>query len=478
MSTDAMKAFDKGKNSGSMFKLDLDVMRANKMNAESYVRLWLTAWHTKLTSEELEIAKVHSILWYGQSVAQPDGYPPSGIPSSPAHTLALAKSGRCGDEYVNLTEVDKNQQIQILSKISGEVIAEPDDDYYKKAGKIRNAMDKFRHYVTVALGEKLNGPFDLGMIGSYNLLLQWVYKKCNVTRTMESMADYFEDLDKALNDDTDTDCQGMKFRMVMNKLFLTGTSTNPIPFPDMEGDTTKLTKKEEFLPSHCMLFLFNKYKKMDRKTWKSIEDEFRAEIGGTNYTRDKWMENKPRLYELIDQMTKTSSSRAGINRAQADDDHDDDGDDDRIELEIEPGLICYVSPKNKSGRQQNWKSKVQKFTAAAKRGQKSNNFNNQTGQKQNSWSNQTPPSYWNCRVCPPKNGKPLQHKRGQKCPQNGFIPQRMIAAVQSCEEKTEQKGDEEKNEAGNKQPSNGQVASMRAGGAKFNYDSSSTDESL
>ena len=476
MSTDAMKAFDKGKNSGSMFKLDLDVMRANKMNAESYVRLWLTAWHTKLTSEKLEIAKIHTILWYGQSVAQPDGYPPSGIPSSEAHTLALAKSGRCGDEFTNLTAVDKNQQIQILSKISGEVIADPDEDYYKRATKIRTAMDKFRHYVTVALGEKLNGPFDLGMISSYNLLLQWVYKKCNVTRTMESMADYFEDLDKALNDDTD--CQGMKFRMVMNKLFLTGTTAKPIPFPDMEGDTTKLTKKEEFLPSHCMLFLFNKYKKMNRKTWKGIEDEFRAEIGGTNYTRDKWMENKPRLYELIDQKTKSSSSRAGINRAQADEDGDDDGDDDRIELEIEPGLICYVSPKQKSGRQQNWKSKVQKFTAAAKRGQKSNNFNNQSGQKQNSWSKQTPATYWNCRMCPSKNGKPVQHKRGQKCPQNGFIPQRMIAAVQSSEnQEIEQNQASEIAEDENKPKSNGQVASMRSKD-KFVYDSSSSDNSF
>ena len=48
MADEALKAFNKGQNTGSMFKLDLDVLKQQRINAESYVRVWLTAWTTKL----------------------------------------------------------------------------------------------------------------------------------------------------------------------------------------------------------------------------------------------------------------------------------------------------------------------------------------------------------------------------------------------------------------------------------------------
>ena len=474
MSVDAMKAFDKGQNSGSMFRLDLDVMKANKINAESYVRLWITAWHSKLSNEELEIAQVHQILWYGQQESLPTGYPPNGIPSSKTHLLTLAKSGKLGGEYTTyeqLTDIDNTTELLLLSNISGRVIGSADEDYYSKAATIRKAMDHFRHYATVALGPKLSGPFDHGFLENYTQLINWVYKKCNVTKTVESMADYFEQLDKAINDESDTDCCSMKYRMVLSKLFQTGTTTAPIKFPDLDGDNTQLIDKEKYTPSHSILFLYCKYRQMDKKTWNSIEDEFRNEIGGTNYNKKSWMENKPRLFELIDQKAKSNSSRGGVNRAQALE--DEDTEDDRVELEIEPGLVMYVSPKTKKGRGQNWKSKVQKYAAAARRGQKSNN--NASNNRQNSnWNNQsTPATYWNCKICPSQNGKFVQHKRGQKCPTNGFIPARMVAVVQSNE--TEQIDQETEIEKEDVKTVQAQVASMRM--AKFPYDSSSTDES-
>ena len=144
--------------------------------------------------------------------------------------------------------------------------------------------------------------------------------------------------------------------MVLNKMFQTGTTQVPIPYPDIEGDDIQWTTKEEWSPIHSLEFLFNIRKMMDKKTWTKIEDEFRSEIGGTNYNRASWMKHKPRLFELIDQHTKAGSSRAGINLAQ----EQDEEDDDKIEVEIEPGLIMYVSPKGpKSSRPTNWKSKVQ-----------------------------------------------------------------------------------------------------------------------
>ena len=80
-------------------------------------------------------------------------------------------------------------------------------------------------------------------------------------------------------------------------------------------------------------------------------------------------------------------------------------------------------------------------------------------------------------MCPAQNGKRVQHKRGQKCPQNGFIPQRMIAAVQSNENEQQESipdQNQNANQEGVKtvQP---QVASMRS--KKFVYDASSTDSS-
>ena len=474
MSVDAMKAFDKGQNSGSMFKLDLDVMKAQKIDAEAYVRLWTTAWHSKLSNDELEIAQSHQILWYGQQQSIPTGYPQNGIPSSKEHLVTLAKNGKLGTQYLSVntaTDIDGQAELLILSNISGRVIGNAEEDYYNKAADIRKAMDHFRHYATVALGSKLSGPFDQGFIENYTQLINWVYKKCNVTKTIESMADYFEQLDKAIYDDSDTDCCSLKYRMVLQKMFQTGTTAEPIKFPDLDGDTTKLTDKEKYVPSHSMMFLYCKYRQMDKKTWTTIEDEFRNEIGGTNYTRKSWMEHKPRLFELIDQKAKSGSSRSGINRAQAVE--DSNSDEDRMEVEIEPGLIMYVSPKNKKAKGQNWKSKVQKYTAAAKRGQKSNNNNSNSRQNNNNWSNQTTPAnYWNCKVCPTQNGKFVQHKRGQKCPQNGFIPARMIAAVQSNDKNTEQEQTVEPDQE--TQSPAGQVASLRS--TRYNYDSSSTDE--
>ena len=477
MSADAMKAFDKGQNSGTMFRLDLDVMKANKINAEAYVRLWITAWHQKLTNEELEIATSHKILWYSQQSMLPNGYPPNGIPGSKDQLFLVSQNGKLSPRFSSfnaVTDIDANAELLMLTEIRGTVIGDA-NDYYGNVNIIRKAMEHFRHYATVALGPKLSGPFDQGIIQTYNQLITWVYKKCNVTRSVESMADYFEQLDKAIHDDSDTDCCSMKFRMVLDKLFQHGTNQNPIRFPDLEGDTSALVEKEKYIPSHSMMFLYTKYKSMDKKTWAMIEDEFRNEIGGTNYNKGSWMANKPRLFEIIDQKTKSGSSRGSINKAQAAD--DDSSDEDKMEIEIEPGLIMYVSPKNKSGRSQNWKQKVQKYNAAAKRGQKPNNDNNNRRQPNSNWNNKpNNASYWNCNVCPTQNGKRVQHKKGQKCPQNGFIPQRMIAAVQSNENDQQESLDQNQNasQEGVKtvQP---QVASMRS--KKFAYDSSSTDSS-
>ena len=469
-SADAMKAFDKGKNSGSMFRLDLDVMKADKMNAESYVRLWTTAWHSKLTNEELEIARNHTILWFGEQMTKPNGYPPNGIPGTTAQTLALANSGKVGDQYTGKTVLQAADELAILSSISGTIVADAQTDYYAKSNDIRKAMEHFRHYATVALGPKLSAPFDRGLITSYDQLIKWVYKKCNVTKSMESMADYFEELDKAIHDDSDTDCCSLKYRMVLEKLFQTGSTTTPIPFPDIEGDSTKLTEKEKYLPSHAFMFIYTKWKAMDKKSWTTIEDEFRGEIGGTNYNKANWMLHKPRLFELIDQKAKNGSSRASINKAQVQEDSSED--EERMEIEIEPGLIMYVSPKNKKvNRTQNWKSKVQKYAAAAKRGQKPNNGTTNRTNNQN-WNNQQPATHWNCRMCPTQNGKVVRHQRGQKCPKNGFIPQRMVAMVQAEENETapKQEVEQEKEEI---KTVRGQIASARS----FHYDSSSTDES-
>ena len=471
MTDEAMKAFNKGQNTGTMFRLDLDVLKANKINSESYVRIWLTAWHNKLSNVELETIKKHYILWFGQQAVTPNGYPPLGIPANRNQLVTVAATGKCGQEYAGITELDEQTELQLLSRISGDVIADATNDYYNRTNDIRIAMDKFRHNCTVALGPKLSAPFDQGILTSYNQLIKWVYKKCNVTRSMESMADYFEDLDKAFNEDADTDCRILKYRMALNKMYQNG-STTAIRFPDIEDDPIQWAKAEEYSPILSLMFLYNIWKKMDKKTWTSIEDEFRGEIGGTNYTKANWMANKPRLFEIIDQKSKSSSSRATINRVQA----DDESDEDKMEIEIEPGMVMFISPKGpKNKRPQNWKSKVQKFNAAAKRGQRSNNQSNNNGNNRTNWNNQ-PASYWNCKMCPTdRNGQHQKHKRGQKCPKNGFIPQRMIAMVQQGEDESpkqeESKETELEPEAINTvRPKIGQVSRTR-----FQYDSSSED---
>ena len=171
MADEALKAFNKGQNTGSMFKLDLDVLKQQRINAESYVRVWLTAWTTKLGAEEFEIIKKHKITWLGQSVDVPAGYPPTGIPANVNQLLVLANAGKCGDEYIGSVNLEQNDEILILGRLSGDVIANAQTDYYDRHAAIRKAMESFRHYATVALGAKLNGPFDQGLIKGYNQLL-------------------------------------------------------------------------------------------------------------------------------------------------------------------------------------------------------------------------------------------------------------------------------------------------------------------
>ena len=172
------KATSKGLNEGSMFKLDLKAMKANG-NAESYLRVWLTNWQNKLTTEELAIAKRHQILWYGQQIITPDGYPLYGIPSNKNELIIIAATGKCGQEYIGTDNLTDNEEDLILSRISGLVINQnnKDDIYYNLANNIRTAMYKFRHYGTVALGEQLNSAFDQGNLKSYQMLIKWVYKK-------------------------------------------------------------------------------------------------------------------------------------------------------------------------------------------------------------------------------------------------------------------------------------------------------------
>ena len=471
---ESMKAFNKGQNTGTMFRLDMDVLKTNKINAESYVRIWITAWHNKLTNTELEIAKKHQILWFGQSAVTPVGYPPLGVPANKNQLILVAATGRCGQVHVGCTALNNGEELELLSNISGDVITDA-TQYYQQATDIRVAMDKFRHNATVALGPKLSGPFDQGILTSYSQLIKWVYKKCNVTRTIESMADYFEDLDKAINDDNDTDCKILKYRMALNKMYQKGTKDQPIKFPDLEDDPIQWSKTEEYSPILSLMFLYITWKKMDKKTWTAIEDEFRGEIGGTNYNKASWMANKPRLFELIDQKSKSTSSRASVNRVQA----DDESDDDRMEIEIEPGMIMYISPKGpKNKRPQNWKSKVQKFNAAARRGQKSGNSNTNSNMNRNNWNNKEPATYWNCKVCPQdRNGQHTRHKRGQKCPKTGFIPKRMIAMVQQGEDESDKVNEDQEDndiEPEGIKSVRPKIAPMRQ---KFQYDSSSEDQS-
>ena len=474
---EAMKAFQKGQNTGSMFKLDLDIMKQQRINAESYVRVWLTAWQSKLSAEELEIIKKHKILWLGQTAMVPDNYPSNGIPQNTAQTLAIAHSGKCGDEYRAVQNLDGTEAI-VLSRISGDVINDPQEDYYNTVDKKKKAMENFRHFATVALGPKLNGPFDQGLIMSYSQLLKWVYKKCNVTRTMESMDDLFKDIQKALTESADTDCKMLKFRLALSKLYQDG-STTAIPFPDIEDEPIQLRTKEEYTPVQSLMFLYNQWCLIDSKTWQSIEDEFRSEIGGSNYNKANWMLHKPRLFEIIDQRNKGSSSRSSINVFQ----HEEISEEDAVEIEIEPGVIMYMAPKGpKNKRPSNWKQKVQKYAAAAKRGSRSNNnnnYNNSSNQNRTSnWSNK-PADYWNCKVCPQVNGKFVQHKRGQKCPQNNFIPQRMIGSIQTSNEKK----DEDENENEKERSQDGvQTEGLRAVKIAptrrkyFNYDSSDSSD--
>ena len=452
-----------------MFKLDLKTMRASG-NSEAYVRVWLTNWQNKLTTEELEIAKRHQILWYGQQAQMPAGYPLLGIPGSKEDLLLVAQTGKLGPEHMDLTQIDDAAEVELLTKISGKPITEANKDshYYELAGAQRNAMDKFRHFATVALGESLNGAFDQGILRNYNQLIKWVYKKCNITKSTESMSDYFKELDQAINMEGDIDCRILKYRMVLNKLYTHGSRTDVVQFPDIEDDPIIWTRKEEYSPIQSMLFLFNIWKKTDAKSWQNIEDEFRSELGGVNYTKANWMKNKPRLFELIDQKAKSNTSRSSINVVQ-----EQDEDEDKLEIEIEPGVIMYIAPKGpKKSRPQNWKQKVQKYQAAAKRGQRSNN-----DKPKSSWNNNgnnTPAQYWNCRFCPPINNRPVRHNRGQKCPKNNFIPQRMIAVVQTQNE--EPKEEEKKEEIA---PPTGQLMAFKhQTNGPIYYDSSADDSDI
>ena len=467
MDSQTQKATSKGLNDGSMFKLDLKAMRASG-NAESYLRVWLTNWQNKLTTGELEIVKRHKVLWYGQQVITPEGYPTLGIPSNKDQLIIVASTGKCGQEFIDTVALDNNEENTVLSRISGLTITQTNKDtlYYNVADEIKTAMDKFRHFGTVALGESLNNAFDQGYLHDYQMLIKWVYKKCNVVKTNESMQDYFTELDQAINGDGDTDCRILKFRAVLNKMYVHGSATERIEFPDIEGDPIVWTKKEEYSPSQSLWFLYNNWKIIEPKAWQEIEDIFRAEIGGTNYNKAMWMKHKPRLFELIDQKGKMKTNRGSINRIE-----EQDSDDEKVEIEIEPGMIMYISPKGpKKNRPQNWKQKVQKYQAAAKRGQRSNNSNNQNDRTRQTNNNNGPPSYWNCKFCPSQNGRTVRHNRGQKCPKNGFIPSRMIAVVQDTKE-----NETEKEQKPEEQPEQGQLMSFQHR-TRTLYDESSTDD--
>ena len=256
-------------------------------------------------------------------------------------------------------------------------------------------------------------------------------------------------------------------------------------FPDWEygDDFAETFEADGYTPTLSFIFLWEIYKQIGKTTWLEIEEEFRREIGTEKYNKEGWMQNKAKLYKLINKKyKKPSKAKVASLESKADDDTDSDNDD--IIFEMDDGTILKIHPKFKGSNgawRQNFTRQFNLQQGSNSRWQSRRNNNNHRSDNNNRYQNNqngngntslnnknynnnannnrrnnnrgdkpSPDQTWKCRRCE-NEGKNRILRGDQQCPRHNWRPRYFdsipIAAIKSMETEKSETNEQEKQKA-------------------------------
>ena len=155
--------------------------------------------------------------------------------------------------------------------------------YKTDYAKIAKSLETTRYIMAQALNDEMSVAFMRGSYKDYAAVMDWIDKKSNIEKKVEYMSEIFEKITNAFESKTHTDSRCRYYRMALEQLYI----SEPISFPDWEsGDIrAEIIDPEDYTPALSFMFIWQMYSQIDKRLWKTIEDEFRKEIGHENYNK-------------------------------------------------------------------------------------------------------------------------------------------------------------------------------------------------
>ena len=450
-STEAAKEVIKARISGKVFKMaDFETIQLEPTKYVPELQRWKTAITKAIKGTGYDIAIKHVFAWGPEDELPDEKYadlPTNGVPSNKRQLIAMMKFGRLGVKYIKSTRKETSADAAFdepIEYLSGGLHTTYATYMEEKAlAATKEAVELVKLTLSAGLNNEMELPFIKGYFHDYKAVMQWIDRKTEMLDKKEHLYELFQKLDESLSGDAQIDTKCMQFRMALESIYI----DKPIKFPDWEyGDPmAESLEKDVYAPPLSFIFLWESYKMVKKalghQKWVEIEDEFKREIGAADYNKEGWMENKPKLYKIINKKMKTAPKAKLAPIAPPDNDEHLESDEETL-IEMEDGCILQVKPKFR-GADQAWKRNfTRKFNLQqsgnnrwAQRpnrqqfknggnGGNNNNNNQQNGQNQRNNRSNGPSAeqMWKCKLCI-NDGRGVKKFRGdQQCPKHKYRP--------------------------------------------------------
>ena len=164
-----------------------------------------------------------------------------------------------------------------------------------------------------------------GWIRNYESMRQIVLKGAKVDRPYDSMAQFLNEIDRILKQNIPVTARIQEIRAHLETHYI----REPIAHKDFLNDP--ILSQDTYTPM-LNLFIIDKLRaQYSVGDWAAIESKMRSECPGT-YDSKHWLENKERLYELMDSYTRRSSS-SGTTMRMTHTDHPESIDEEECSSE-------------------------------------------------------------------------------------------------------------------------------------------------
>ena len=210
---------------------------------------------------------------------------------------------------------------------------------FADATTVRKALSKFQNTMKRFILPELLDAFSNGTYLSWNALCNAIRRAFNVKEEKQTLSNIYTRIHRAATSAINMENKIDTIAAVVNEIAI----TDPNDFfraKNFEGDMSQtMTIPEQVGPMvHTLLSYIVIRESVSMNKLDQIQEDFERKIqSGWSYQR--WHENRPQLYEIVDKMEKNSGSVSAIgNRPTITNDGNDEDNTD--------GVICPVYPNH------------------------------------------------------------------------------------------------------------------------------------